>query len=460
MYSVLLSACLLTPLQDPTQASPQFLPETLVVDETPNLRIAVAHELANCIARQGVDRCDTFCETILGTRIRGLGRTVGQVNLEFIPSDHGAVVDLVMTGVNTPIGNNIGTNGPVVLITQGETLVAARKRLFIQPEGITTAPATADAVPESNLKRIDTHFHGMLDRLVRRVATNVYQRDRGEGVAIGRAIAVRKAAQGFDEDVNPRLEGWNRQIREEFREPLQKRGLYPERLHFLTDPGYLHILGRLTDARGYTPIGPPPPLPVGAHAAVWVHESLPNGQLARLLAGKKLTSEQINAELKKVLGEQTNLASPPPTQEKLEIEFTKDLPISVKFEGDTVSVTLRILSFTSGEDIYDGPNNRSRATVRYKLTLQDGQILATRPEVEVLPLDFKEGDRIGVRQLGVLGILKEQLEPLFRREIKEKSIFPAPPTVARRVGQFQVENLISQNGWLAVGIKGLPPVVK
>jgi len=428
-----------------------------VGDTTPDVRLAVSRDLVNLLARQPIDRCDAYDETILGTRVRGVVRLTGEVNVELAPSDAGAAFDLVLTGTSNPVGNLVGANGPVVLVTAGESLVAARKRLLVTAEGIATLPALADVVPGTCLKRIDTPFAGRLDQLVRQRAQATFDRDRDRADAEARALASRKVAARFDESIGQRLACWNKLLGCDFREPLQRAGIDPGRLALSSDPAFLHVVGRVAGGPPVA-IALPPELPP-APAAFWVHESVPNDRLTRVLGGRRVTGEQTRDALRQVLG---GRLPPPPTAPEdaaATVTFAEQGPISVAFVEGRVAVTFRFVAFSRGEDVFDNPNFRLAATVKYAVRHEGGTI-ALEPVGEVA-IERPDGKPPSPRQLQVI----KEMRPEIERLLGEKppalpATFDPPAALARRVGKVRVERVVARDGWLAVSLGVVPPVVE
>ncbi len=427
-----------------------------------NVRLAVSGDLACLLGRRHVDRCERICEEILGIQVRGITRSVGEINLEFVPSAQGAVVDLVLTAVSRPLGHLIGKKGPVTLITDGESFVSGRKRIVLFPEGVSTLPAIADVQPTAKLVRIDTPYQGVLDRWLRNAALQSNEKNRAEATAIVRERAIVRTRHQLDEDVAVQLPGWNHQLKELFWEPLQRRGIDPRSFHFWTDAGHLHIAALLTGPMQTVMIGPPPELPPGTHLGFWLHQSLPGGQLTQFLAGKERSSEQLAKRLREALGATATTREGEPGQESLTIRFPDAEPVTLTFADGEVTATIRTESFAAGDTIYDSPLSRLKVKVRYRLGLEANRLVAQRVgAVEVLPAKFKEGDRISARQLSVIGELERRLGELFlEKALDITTALPVPPAVAGRIGALRLEHLVISGGWLAVGVRALPPVIQ
>src|SRR5207248_3195971 len=118
---------------------------------------------------------------------------------EFVPSPTAAVIDLVLEGQNTDLVNALANFGPVTVVTRTTALLSARKRVFLTPEGASALPAIADAVPTTELQRIDTRLHKLLDPLGRRIATDIYYRDQDKSRAGARNLAVDKLTRALDQ---------------------------------------------------------------------------------------------------------------------------------------------------------------------------------------------------------------------------------------------------------------------
>ena len=109
----------------------------------PNLFLEVDESLLARGVNRPVNDVSPINDVVLGTRVRGTGRTSGLVFLDFVPSDGRATVDLALDATNH--SDTKGSQGPVTVRTLGTTKVGARKRVLIDDQRIMSMPVDAQA---------------------------------------------------------------------------------------------------------------------------------------------------------------------------------------------------------------------------------------------------------------------------------------------------------------------------
>ena len=84
--------------------------------QAPNWYLDLSREFFETALAQHTESVDPVHDVILGTRIRGTGRTFARTGVQFIPSDGDATIDLVTHG--TTYTNTVGVNGKINLVPQ------------------------------------------------------------------------------------------------------------------------------------------------------------------------------------------------------------------------------------------------------------------------------------------------------------------------------------------------------
>jgi hypothetical protein len=415
-----------------------------------NLLIDVSQDLASAAARQTIDRPECITDEILKTRIHGPGQTHAEASVEFVPDDREAALDLVLKGVTWT--DTVGVNGPVRLYNSGATTFLARKRIYLNADGLFEVPAGSCADVDAPLNRLTTKFRGPLDPIVKRVALRIYQRDKPKADAIARAHARQRVNEGFDRDAEQQLAEGQRSYLSDLRGPLERRGIWAQQLHFRTTTDTLSVTARLEDTAGPTHPGPPPAL-VGAPAlAVRIHESLLNNGAVTLFANRTFTGEELDAEVASLLGPLAKqLPAAPPDREPFSITFSEQ-PVTVRFADHGFRVTISGKEFTSGDREYEGMDT----TAVYRLEKTAVGLKAVRQgEIESFPPGFVRGrDRLGVRQQTQRRLLARRFSKFFPPTM-ELGPVKLPGDLAK-VGELHTTQADADAGWLALAWRRVP----
>jgi hypothetical protein len=132
------------------------------------LYLRVSRDYLSKRFEKDVDRTKPVTDQILGTRIRGESLTRGKTRMVLIPSDDQFVAEIEFIG--TVDSRTRGTNGPAILHYKSESTFRATKRITIDADGLTVAPARADAKTKLRPLRIESRTGGLVGMVVERVA--------------------------------------------------------------------------------------------------------------------------------------------------------------------------------------------------------------------------------------------------------------------------------------------------
>jgi len=414
----------------------------------PNLLVTVHESLANQAGSRPVDEVAPICDTVLGTPVRGMGRTVGTVRIDFVPATGSALVDLVLEATNH--SRTRGTQRPVTVHTVGRAEVTARKRIVLVEDGITPLPAEACVTLDTRTVGIDVHTQ-CAEGLIRKIAARKVEKLRPEAEAISSAKARRKARDQFEEQAAERLAQADRDYQAKFRDRLREQGLYPDLLQYATDDERLTVTARRAGTEQTAAFSTPPAVASAAGFGAQLHETFVNNVAETLLAGRTITREFVEKQYA-----DNNLTVPEslkedPKQPPWSITFAKRRPVELDLSDSKVRLTVRGSRYKSGEREFPAMN----VWVTYEIKEENGRFRLVRDgDVQIYPPDFVPGgpDRLSGPQTSLRRILQTRFNKVFEPEIVVKPV--TLPGEMAKIGPLELVQLVARkDGWLTAGLR-------
>ncbi|MBN2023033.1 MAG: hypothetical protein JW809_09595 [Pirellulales bacterium] len=407
----------------------------------PNVYIEVSRPLVAAGLTTPVDDTAPVRDCILGTTIRGTGRTTGDVAVEFSPSEEKAVINLVMSG--TTESDNVGYNGPVRIHSRATTRLEGRKQLWIDAEGVSAAPSTAEATTQTTIQGLRAVRGG---RMVEKIAWRRVWRDKARAEAIASRHAEARLDERIDEQADERIVEANGRFQERFYQPLWQRRILPNPLRFATTTEQLKVVG-LTAAAGQlaAPDVPPAAAP-GSDLSVRVHESMINNAAATILAGRTLDEEEFLRTMTDLLGEVPERFKA--QGESWAIHFASREPFTVTFADGGMTMALRATGYSRGGSEHPGMDVRAT----YKIEQSDGQfVLVRQGDLWVFPPGFEPGrDRLSAKQQTIRRLLQDRFAKILEEKLTPK---PALPLKDRweKAGTLRMVHWTVAGGWMTLG---------
>ena len=404
----------------------------------PNLRFAMSEGFLEAGLAGPIDRTEPVRDHILGTDIRGEGRTVGRTVVELVPDERFAVIDLLMEGTNR--ARHVGYNGPVRIFSDANTSLTARKRIWIDAQGVHSFPAVSDAKTANRIRGLCAVRGGrLIERFARRRAAQ--QEPLAEAIAAQHAEG--RLNRRIDDEAAETIPRMHRAFVEKFRRPLLDRRLFPRLLRFSTAADSLNMVAIAADDSQLAAPAPPPAPSQAGQVQFAVHESLIHNVADRALAGRTLTHERYVEFFTWLRG------SPPqePPEEKNKkwaVSFPELRPVSVEFAGGQVSVTIRGRRYIEEEDSYPGMD----VSVRYAVeTSPQGITLVRQGELAIFPPGFKPGGtaRLTPRQIVIRKLLQKRYDRIFKPELLGEGIELRGPW--SKLGRLEPVSVVAQDGW-------------
>lgn len=413
----------------------------------PNIHLAVAESLLAPAVDRPVDQVQPVDDVVLGTRIRGTGRTTGNVRLDFVPSHERAVFDIVLAATN--VSHTRGTQGPVTVHTRGVTALDARRRIFLDDTDVSSAPVEVAADAKTTVTGL-----GINARFGKRIIGRIANKKIAETKPRAEADAERKARERlrsqFTEQTEPAIGQMRGQFRDRVRGPLEAQGLYPESLSMHTTDRDLRIVARTSRGNRLAAFSSPP---AGAHDNVitaTVHETAVNNILEEKLGGRIVTQDDVARIAKeRNLKMPESLGSDPDAEQKTwQITFARYRPVSVATDDGRVKVTVRGDKFVSGDRSFPGMDI---AAVYAFGRGPNGPVLVREGNVQINPPGFKSGDRkLTLQETSLRRILQKRFDKVFKDTVELEPL-PLQGELAS-AGPLPMNELVARkDGWVVAG---------
>ena len=420
----------------------------------PNLFLDVNESLLGNAVNRAVDETAPINDTVLGTRVRGSGRTTGLVLLDFVPSLQQAVVDLKLDATNH--SDTRGSQGPVTVRTLGTTTVGARKRIFIDDQRVAALPVEAHADTDTRTAGIGVNKR-FGQRLIRKIASRKIAEMRPQAEAISSAKARDRVRTQFEEQTASAIAQASRDYQTKFRQPLMERGWYPELLQMSTSDSRLSVTARkaLTDQIGA--FTAPPAVDPDAVLAARVHESLVNNAAEITLGGRTITQKFVEEQIRKNNGTLPEALGNDPDQQPWSITFAKRKPVELDASDDRVKVTVRGSRFTSGEREFPAMD----IWAAYRIEPAPGGVRLVRDgDVQIYPPGFVPGggEKLTMQETSLRRILQKRFNKVFKEVVDVEPL--KLPGELERAGPLPMEQLVARkDGWVGVGWRKKDPVI-
>ena len=188
-----------------------------------------------------------------------------------------------------------------------------------------------------------------------------------------------------------------------------------------------------------------------ADVALYVHESTINNVAETVLTGMRLNDAMVQHAAVELLGRLP--AQLQPDQEPFTVIFPPDgertPPVTVSFGNDGLTVTLRGKEYIANDRTQPGMD----VTAAYKFVkTAEGYKAVRQGELQIYGFGQTPGAKRSFRQEGIYVVLQRKFGKLFAAEIKLQG-FTFNQGKLATAGRMAPREIISQNGWLAIGYR-------
>ena len=118
----------------------------------PNLFAEISQPLMAAGLENNVDERLPVREVILGTSIRGVAHTTGNISLDLAPNQEAAQMDFRFLGAAD--SDNVGHNRNVTIYTRGHTTIDGRIPVYLDENGLHSGPPSADCKTSTRITDI------------------------------------------------------------------------------------------------------------------------------------------------------------------------------------------------------------------------------------------------------------------------------------------------------------------
>lgn len=429
---------------------------------SPNLRAFVdGRVISDAIARP-VDNPERVNDCLLGTRIIGDARVVGNVTGSLLPSEGNIRLLIRLDGQFST--STKGYNGPVTLRSSGFGQVYAARQFVITEKLVFAGEPIATASLSTQINQIN---HPL--KLVRKIASKKAAEMKPQAEAISRRKLQDRVLEGFrqqtDEeasrtfpDLDAKMRPWLRRL--DLPAPTRTIGSTTDTVHVratMRRPFGLSAPGEgpsLSMVRTATSSGTSPG---GYSAAIQVHESILNNTVMKLLAGETFTPEKLR-DLTSSFGipsdkdasAETDVTDDEPA-ESFEVDFSGFRPVYFEARDQTLRIGLRGDRFAQGDRELD---RRLEVSAVYRPAItEDGRMILIRDED--IDLKFPGGRRLTLSQTAIKANIEEGFDKLFPMTLLHREwTLPSTlqlPTLAGR--SAKVIGIDAQDGWLTLVVR-------
>jgi hypothetical protein len=403
-----------------------------------------------------VDRVTPVRDCILGTDIHGTARLVGQTHLVLHENPNVASFSIQLLG--TAHSNTIGYNRGVTIRSTGVTRLVGDKPLAMTPGGLFGYAPRASGCTSSNIYDICANC-----RLVERIAWRRADRQKGEAEAIAGEHAGARLAGQMEAESRPMIAEQNYRYYQEFVNPLQEKGQFPEQLHFSSRRDRVQVQMLQADAKRPGAPNFPPPYQSYHDLALQAHETSIISYAEGIWGGYELTDlrleKLIRDELKQEVPEELRVTLPDgtldPDKEPWSMVFARETPVLVRFEDGGVWMAIRVETFKRGEGDVEG-EYRPAITELVEISAQygiqqtpTGATLIRDGDVRIRFPNRENSDQITIRDSATVTFMRRKFRNLFEEQFAGEGIVFQGNWA--RAGRLYAREVQSDAGWLTIG---------
>lgn len=446
-------------LLDTAEVAPEVVVAVRDEFSRPNLLFEVEESFVDEELSKIVDKWATSNECKGRSFTHAHTHTLGKTNSEFVPNEERGVLRTVMKG--TAHTNATTQQRSAIVAAHATTGLFGHVTVNFDEYGVNANCAMACANTSICFTGFGSTRCGMLGRVVTRIASRQAPKQRGKAEQEANHKAAQKLAQNLNEQAAEQVKKMNEKYREDVRLPLIRYNAFPRYVRAATTSDRLTVTVIDDDRFHLAAPTDPPPISSGIDMTLRMHESFFNNLMNSVFANRKVNEEDMieffgHFQTEEKAAQEKQELAETSTDKRWAITFPDSDPITIRVDGNIVTLTIRGRRFESGETKIDNTN----IVARYTLTHRGGEVLAQRDaELYILPEGRQIGEELGARETARTGPLRKRLEgettppkePVFKKEmtihgIKLGEKFAHP-------GTMPIRQWFADDGWLLVGWK-------
>jgi hypothetical protein len=378
-------------------------------------------------------------DTILGAQVTGHNRTWTDLRLQLVPDDEQLRLRLEAHGQTQ--SRTVSSKWPVRLYTRNRSTFQADKELMVSANGVSVTRASATAQGQSQLLDIRTEYDQipLLGWVLRQVARDEHQDNRGQLRAHFQDRVSREARRQLDESVHDRLTGVENRVEQAILEPLRQLQVDPHAIEMRTTANELSMRFRVATSDQLAAYTPRPRALHDSQLSMQLHESAPNNLLQQLhLEGLRIELEALMQRLSERLRiERQDIHEDIP--EKVVLRLGNERPIQFEFDNDRVLVTVRITELST-------PNRNWRNFVvrgRYKADIARTYVELERDGgIELISEQLGFRDQVALRGIFTKVMTRNHRLNILRGRFEQNA----------HLAQLGITQFIARDGWIGISV--------
>ena len=412
--------------------------------DQPNLYAHAAERFVAVGFNDNIDRTQPVNDVILGTTLRGTARFLATQQLDAIPSQHDARLNLLVRG--NIYSNNLGYNGPVTIRSTGVTSAYATKQLVINENGLLAVPAVCAC-------RTNSTIHDICAKcgLIERIAWKKAGQQKPQAEVVGSSHAAARLNASIDREASGQLALANQQLREKFRLPLLRRGYATRQMRASSDNDSVDVqMLQMGPGQVAAPSQPPASISNNYDLAVEAHESVVVNFSEAIIGGVELTDERLARMMLEATGNVPDELQITDEKEPWSITFAENYPIAATFDGNQVRLALRANRFTRGRNDDGTVDQDVRGLVEISATygIEKTDAGAKLNRQGDLNVEFIGQEKLGVAQVGTKTFLRRKFGALFKPEFAGEGLKLKGRW--ERAGTLKLQDVKLDDGWIAI----------
>ncbi len=456
MLTAFLTLCLITAASGPASAQ---VPSRIVGQGSgANVLIDLSARLINAAVAGDQDEISDVNEVILGTPVTGKARTLAHTSAELVPNENNAVVDVYARGQTLAKTIGTPTTQQLLIYADSTTPFIARKRLYLNEDGLNSYPAEARASTTITVDKI-TDYQGRTDTFSTSIGELFYQAKKPLYEHYTTQKTETKLTDKLESSVKPLIAKGNSDIAK-YLQQIKSAGVPLQEYHLSTTATAISLGAPIALPGHNTPVDPPLPAAWPFDVAARAHQNALNDSFQAVLGGKTFTAAELGsitsnsaASLQAHPGRQfLGTISDQSLFQAMSITFADAEPIVVVFADHGLTLTAKVKEFRVATPRGAGlrlPGLTVRAV--YKFANAPGKVeLVRQGPVQIAPF---YNHPIGGRILGA--VLQTRLNQTFKERIAVPNL-PIPSDLSK-VGTLAANGGDADRGWIVLTWLQQPP---
>ncbi|RMG33110.1 MAG: hypothetical protein D6725_16355 [Planctomycetota bacterium] len=415
-----------------------------------NFRAEITERLLNrFIEQKRVDE-GPVDDVILGAKVDGTQVTESRVSADVRPSNDGARVELVLSGITR--SDTQGVTDRATVYTLGNHRFEARKAIRFDGLRFHVADATIEVWPHNTTVGASTQYDGtLIGGIARRIAIREAERRRPASEAEAAIRVERRVLPPFDREANQTFAKYNKTFGDRFIPRLKRNGLFPSAYRYYSTEDEVRVRLRLMGDEELAGDVPLVPLHTDRGVRISMHETMLNNAVRRMgLEGQRISETDLFKELEKNLsdlfGRPIRLSEvQPASDEPAEFLFDTVDPIRIRIEDGEIRLIIR-----SG--LKPAPDKETIPTqvieVPIRIAIEGDKLVLTRGTVKVAPVEKPKSNFV---QIARAGVVRKKIQDALPERKLDRSF-----SVKRDDGKsvtLSVSDIFAHDGWLTLTIQ-------